>query len=63
MAENPPDQCDDLLVAIERLANPATSLPNGKIAGTGFIAAAKKGSGAAANTDRRERRSLMLQGA
>jgi hypothetical protein len=42
MAENPPDQCDDLLVAIERLANPATSLPNGKIAGAGFIAAAKK---------------------
>jgi hypothetical protein len=30
MAENPPDQSDDLLAAIERLANPATPLPNGK---------------------------------
>jgi hypothetical protein len=42
MAENPPDHNDDALAAIEKLANPATSLPNGKIAGAGCIAAAKK---------------------
>jgi hypothetical protein len=42
VVENPPDQNDDTLAAIEQLANPATPLPNGKIAGAGFIAAAKK---------------------